>query len=91
MGASASPQWVVGDKVLVNGWGLSETRWGGYATRVRCTLERNRTPGAELRRKLRQIQMERDILAKAAGWFVNKGEQTLCGAHRAQSNSHYLA
>ena len=31
----------------------------------------------ELRRKLRQVQMERDILAKAAPWFANNnGEQT---------------
>ena len=30
----------------------------------------------ELRRKLRQVQMERDILAKATAWFANKGEQT---------------
>ncbi len=36
---SASPQWAVGDKVLVNGWGLSETQWGGYATRVRMKPE----------------------------------------------------
>ena len=28
---SASPDWVPGDKVVVNGWGLSETEWGGYS------------------------------------------------------------
>lgn len=28
---SRSPDWKPGDKVLVNGWGLSETEWGGYA------------------------------------------------------------
>lgn len=28
---SASPEWKAGDKVVVNGWGLSETEWGGYA------------------------------------------------------------
>lgn len=27
---SRSPDWHAGDKVLVNGWGLSETEWGGY-------------------------------------------------------------
>ncbi|RYE33448.1 MAG: oxidoreductase [Hyphomicrobiales bacterium] len=27
---SRSPDWKPGDKVLVNGWGLSETEWGGY-------------------------------------------------------------
>jgi len=28
---SRSPKFSPGDGVLVNGWGLSETRWGGYA------------------------------------------------------------
>ncbi len=28
---SRSPAWKAGDKVIVNGWGLSETEWGGYA------------------------------------------------------------
>ena len=27
---SRSPEWKPGDKVIVNGWGLSETEWGGY-------------------------------------------------------------
>ena len=29
----------------------------------------------ELRRKLRQVQMERDILAKATAWFASKSEK----------------
>ncbi len=28
---SRSPDWKPGDKVVVNGWGLSETEWGGYS------------------------------------------------------------
>ena len=28
---SRSPDWKAGDKVVVNGWGLSETQWGGYS------------------------------------------------------------
>jgi len=28
---SRSADWKPGDKVIVNGWGLSETEWGGYA------------------------------------------------------------
>nr|WP_280422736.1 MDR family oxidoreductase [Nocardia carnea] len=28
---SRSPAWKPGDKVVVNGWGMSETRWGGYS------------------------------------------------------------
>ena len=30
----------------------------------------------ELRRKLRQVQMERDILAKATAWFANNSDKT---------------
>ena len=30
----------------------------------------------ELRRRLRQVQMERDILAKATAWFAGKSEKT---------------
>ncbi len=30
----------------------------------------------ELRRKFKQVQMERDILAKATAWFANNGAQT---------------
>ena len=30
----------------------------------------------ELRRKLRQVQQERDIRAKATAWFAGKSEQT---------------
>ena len=30
----------------------------------------------ELRGKLRQVQQERDILAKATAWFAGKSEQT---------------
>ena len=36
----------------------------------------------ELRRKVRQVQMERDILAKATAWFANKGEQTFTASTR---------
>jgi acrylyl-CoA reductase (NADPH) len=28
---SRSPDWAPGDRVIVNGWGLSETEWGGYS------------------------------------------------------------
>lgn len=32
---------------------------------------------SRLRRQVRQLQMERDNLAKATAWFASKGEQTL--------------
>jgi len=36
----------------------------------------------ELRRKLRQVQMERDILAKATAWFAHNGDKTFTPATR---------
>ncbi len=36
----------------------------------------------ELRRKLRQVQMERDILAKATAWFANNGDKTFPSSTR---------
>ncbi len=37
--ASESPDWKVGDEVVVTGWGLSETHPGGYTTRQRVRAE----------------------------------------------------
>lgn len=36
----------------------------------------------ELRRKYRQVQMERDILAKATAWFANNGDKTFTPSAR---------
>ena len=36
----------------------------------------------ELRRKVRQLQMERDILSKATAWFAGKSEPTLTTSTR---------
>ena len=36
---SRSPQWSPGDQVIVNGWGLSETEWGGFAEYQRLKPE----------------------------------------------------
>lgn len=33
--ASATPEWSVGDQVVLNGWGIGETAWGGLAQRGR--------------------------------------------------------
>ena len=35
---------------------------------------------ARLRRQVRQLQMERDILAKATAWFAGKGDKTSIGS-----------
>lgn len=36
---SRVPQWRPGDQVIVNGWGLSEQHWGGYARYARVKPE----------------------------------------------------
>ena len=33
--ASTHPDWAAGDEVILNGWGVGETHWGGYAQRAR--------------------------------------------------------
>jgi len=32
---SSDPAWKAGDRVVVNGWGLGESHWGGYAQKAR--------------------------------------------------------
>ena len=36
---SAHPAFAPGDRVLVNGWGLSESHWGGYSQKQRVKAE----------------------------------------------------
>lgn len=36
---SRSSEWKSGDRVMVNGWGLSETEWGGYSRYQRLRAE----------------------------------------------------
>lgn len=36
---SRAPEWKTGDRVVVNGWGLSETHWGGYSRYQRLRPE----------------------------------------------------
>jgi transposase len=50
---------------------------GSGATSVDAPLSMSeRQELIELRRKLRQVQQERDILAKATAWFAGKSEKT---------------
>lgn len=37
--ASSDPRWKVGDRVVLNGWGVGETHWGGLAQRARVRGE----------------------------------------------------
>lgn len=36
---SADERWQLGDQVLINGYGLSETQWGGYSQRQRVSAD----------------------------------------------------
>lgn len=53
---------------------------GGQASRSQATTGAlsgtEREELARLRRQLRQVQMERDILAKATAWFAAKSDKT---------------
>ena len=33
--SSSSPEWKSGDRVVVNGWGMGETDWGGFSQKAR--------------------------------------------------------
>src|SRR3546814_852816 len=37
--ASDSPQWKVGDRVVLNGWGVGESHWGGLGQKARVKAE----------------------------------------------------
>ena len=45
---------------------------------VLSTVEREEL--ARLRRRVRQLEQERDILAKATAWFAGKGDKTSIGS-----------
>ena len=49
--------------------GVMPTQSGALNTSERQEL-------IELRRRLRQVQLERDILAKATAWFAHNGDKT---------------
>jgi acrylyl-CoA reductase (NADPH) len=58
--ASGDPAFAVGDEVLVTGWGLSETRPGGYT-------ERQRVPGALVTRKPDGLTLMQTMAIGTAG------------------------
>lgn len=37
--ASDSPQWKIGDRVVLNGWGVGESHWGGLGQKARVKAE----------------------------------------------------
>ena len=36
---STDPAWTPGDRVVVNGWGIGESHWGGFAQRARLSAD----------------------------------------------------
>ena len=50
--------------------------WGNVGKVAADLNAQERQELIELLRKLRQVQMERDILAKATAWFAGKSEKT---------------
>ena len=36
--SSSSPEWKTGDRVVVNGWGMGETDWGGFSQKARLPV-----------------------------------------------------
>ena len=39
MEASSNDEFAVGDKVVLNGWGVGESHWGAYAERARVSAD----------------------------------------------------
>ena len=58
---SVSPDYQPGDKVLVNGWGLSESQWGGYA-------EKARVPASYITRVPGNMSLEQTMAIGTAGY-----------------------
>jgi transposase len=67
-------------ETTISGWarqsGGTTTAAVSSATQGPTLTGAERQELIELRRKLRQVQMERDILAKATAWFAGKSEKT---------------
>jgi transposase len=61
---------------IVNWMRQADEVSGGAPAQAGALSTNERQELIELRRKLRQVQMERDILAKATAWFANNGDKT---------------
>ena len=61
---------------------LADEASGIAAPRSNALSTAERQELIDLRRKLRQVQMERDILAKATAWFANNCEKTSTASMR---------
>jgi transposase len=78
---------------LAKEFGCHETSITNWVARARAATpslsslpatlhESERAELLALRKEVRQIKMERDILAKATAWFANKGDQTFTPSTR---------
>ena len=66
---------VASDHVQVFGWTPLDASASAAVQQSAPLNAAERQELIELRRKLRQVQQERDILAKATAWFAGKSEQ----------------
>ncbi len=41
---SSNPEWTVGDKCFLNGWGIGEKHWGGFSEKARVSSEQLQSP-----------------------------------------------
>ena len=67
-------------RASLHGWrALRPTPASLYAART-CLSSAEREELARLRRRVRQLEQERDILAKATAWFAGKDGKTSSGS-----------
>ena len=67
---SKNPEFARGDEVLVNGFGLSESHWGGYSQRMRV-------PGEWLVRRPEALTLEQTMAIGTAGYTAMLCVQSL--------------
>lgn len=79
--ASEHPDWRSGDKVILNGWGVGETHWGGLAQRARLN-------GDWLVPLPSAISARQAMVIGTAGYTASLGVETLLrlGADPAQGD-----
>ena len=75
--ASSIHHWINAAAGANKGGSGSGSGGGGFTLSADAPLSASeRQELLELRRKLKQVQLERDILAKATAWFAGKSERT---------------
>lgn len=65
----------------IHNW-VSQASTGDSSEKAGVLSSAEREELIALRRKLRQVEMERDILAKATAWFAHNGDKTFTPSTR---------